>query len=460
MAIALTLVLFVPSGGAGSHDAGPSGVHIAFGEDPSTTMVVQWVGPASTPAHVAYGEERVDEDRAKGDAYPVTSSNRTPYAATLEGLEPDTTYRYQVVMGDEASTERSFSTAPEPGTPTSLRITAFGDHGVEAPTGGGDGSAPVENTALAASLEPTMHLVPGDLSYADGDETLWPLYTDQIEGFASQVPFMTVPGNHEREPEHGFDQYDARFHMPSDEGEGWWSIQYGNVQIVGIDSERACEQDDASEPDASEDRGRSCQTTESVDAYEPQLRFVNDTLQAGAEDPGIDWQIVLVHHVLWSSSARHGPSLGLVDHYLPLFDAHGVDIVIQGHNHVYERTHTIREGASAEEGTVYVTNGIGGFGTYGFQEEKPAWSASRTNESYGTLVLDLEPETMQGRFIALDGTVVDRFEHENVPDGGVQEFSGAVSPTPGDDQPSMVPGPALLVGLSALICVAWWRRPR
>lgn len=457
--VLFTLVLSLPSGATGSPDTGPSGVHIAYGEDPSTTMVVQWVGPASTPTHVAYGEASVDEDRAEGDAYPVTASNRTPYAATLEGLEPHTTYRYQVVMGDEASTEHSFSTAPEPGTPTSMRITAFGDHGVEAPTDGGDGRAPVENTELAASLEPTMHLVPGDLSYADGDETLWNLYTEQIEGFASQVPFMTVPGNHEREAEHGFDHYDARFHMPTEEGEGWWSMQYANVQIVGINSERACQQEAPGGPDATEDPARSCQTSGPVDAYEPQLRFVDATLRDGAADPDIDWQIVLLHHVVWSSSARHDPSVGLVEHYLSLFDEHGVDIVIQGHNHVYERTHVIREGAFAEEGTVYVTNGMGGFGTYGFQEDQPAWSAARVNESYGTLVLDLEPETMQGRFIALDGSHLDGFEHENIPDGGVQGPAWGIPPMPGEGgDPSLVSSPSLLIVLSAVASLAYGRR--
>jgi 3',5'-cyclic AMP phosphodiesterase CpdA len=91
----------------------------------------------------------------------------------------------------------------------------------------------------------------------------------------------------------------------------------------------------------------------------------------------VDFVVVFFHHCTYSTST-HASDGGVRDAWLPLFDKHQVDLVINGHNHVYERTDALRGGrvgrqvpvgASTDptrDGTVYVTAGGAGQSLYGF----------------------------------------------------------------------------------------------
>jgi 3',5'-cyclic AMP phosphodiesterase CpdA len=66
----------------------------------------------------------------------------------------------------------------------------------------------------------------------------------------------------------------------------------------------------------------------------PQLDWLEKELGAS----GSDWKICFFHHPLYSSGKKHGPSEELRAVLEPLFRKHGVDVVLQGHEHFYERT--------------------------------------------------------------------------------------------------------------------------
>ncbi|TQJ90206.1 hypothetical protein FBY22_0979 [Streptomyces sp. SLBN-31] len=95
------------------------------------------------------------------------------------------------------------------------------------------------------------------------------------------------------------------------------------------------------------------------------------------------------------STSTHASDGGVRAEWLPLFARHQVDLVINGHNHVYERTDAVRGGAvgravpigastdPTRDGTVYVTAGGGGRDLYGFP--------SGVRESYEPLVTRHEP---------------------------------------------------------------------
>jgi len=83
-------------------------------------------------------------------------------------------------------------------------VTAVGDHGVADPENpfqrpGTDDPERVMETA--ASLDPDVQLIPGDISYANGAPSTWELYFETSESFYAETPLMTAPGNHEAEPE-------------------------------------------------------------------------------------------------------------------------------------------------------------------------------------------------------------------------------------------------------------------
>ena len=81
------------------------------------------------------------------------------------------------------------------------------------------------------------------------------------------------------------------------------------------------------------------------------------------------------HHCAYCSNAVHGSDGGVRDAWGALFDEHEVDLVVNGHNHCYERAHPVRGGEvvrevangaswSSARGTTYITAGGGGQAAY------------------------------------------------------------------------------------------------
>lgn len=88
--------------------------------------------------------------------------------------------------------------------------------------------------------------------------------------------------------------------------------------------------------------------------------------------------MVFFHHCAFSTTNAHASEGGVRDAWVPLFDKHQVDLVVNGHNHVYERTDALRGGrvarrvpigesvSAVRDGVVYVTAGGAGKGLYDF----------------------------------------------------------------------------------------------
>jgi 3',5'-cyclic AMP phosphodiesterase CpdA len=73
-----------------------------------------------------------------------------------------------------------------------------------------------------------------------------------------------------------------------------------------------------------------------------QLSFPERELRAARSSRDIDWVVVAMHQVMISSSDANGADLGLRQKYGPLFDKYGVDLVVCGHEHNYERSLAVR----------------------------------------------------------------------------------------------------------------------
>ncbi|MGC5411774.1 metallophosphoesterase family protein, partial [Streptomyces sp. DT225] len=92
----------------------------------------------------------------------------------------------------------------------------------------------------------------------------------------------------------------------------------------------------------------------------------------------IDFLVVFFHHCAFSTTNAHASDGGVRDAWVPLFEKHRVDLVINGHNHVYERTDAILRNAVGRpvpigertdprrDGIVYVTAGGAGKALYDF----------------------------------------------------------------------------------------------
>ena len=119
---------------------------------------------------------------------------------------------------------------------------------------------------------------------------------------------------------------------------------------------------------------------------EAQYQWLERTLQNARRDRTVRWLIVFAHHPLYGSTQRRGNNEGMIRRFQPLFDRYRVDLVIHGHDHVYERMYPMRGGKAVVKqgnrykqgaGVVYVTCGGGGVSLYDLAPEPTPWTAKR-----------------------------------------------------------------------------------
>ena len=448
----------------GAPSATPVGVHVAYGDDPTTSLNVGWTGGTADTARVEYGTSGLDETAMASTRTLPTDDESQPvaYTASLTGLEPGTTYRYRAVMDGEASKTFAVETAPEAGG--SFRVTAVGDHGIADPDNPGqrpDTDDPEKVVARAQAQDPAFHIGVGDLSYSNGKPSTWELYFDTFEEFYATTPFVTVPGNHEAEVFTGLQQYDARLNqlMPETTGtppneKRWYDFQYGNALFIGLNTtsedcappSRFEEQVPIYDPRCNFDTASDSISDQQRALYETQREFLEKTLSEAAEDDSIEWNIVYFHGPLWTDSPDHAPRQVLREEWGTLFDKYDVDLVLHGDNHVYERTCTVsnkralESGSDAEgivpAGTTYIVNGTGGVNHYAFNEGVPEWTDVRSNEFFGVTQLDIDDERLRVRYVVEDGSVIDEFAIAKTPDGEPVQVDPALEGVAGDRPPT------------------------
>ncbi|MEY2469163.1 MAG: hypothetical protein QOF21_1861 [Actinomycetota bacterium] len=350
--------------------APPSAVHLSYGANPTKEMSFVW----STPGPVDH--PRLSFGAADGSGTVVAAETRTlpmnllnPMATVdthyhhvrLAGLNPDTAYGYRLMHDGAAPTAPvSFHTAPTLAGP--FTFTAFGDQGVSNSARG--------VVAQLGAIKPAFNLVAGDLCYADGlgttgpwdiaefDPSTWDQWFAQIAPATAATPWMPSLGNHDVEPGYGYQGYDghgARLALPKGGFNDFvYTFRYGNVAVVALDPN-----DVSSEIPHPYSLGAQ---TDWVDAELGKLRA----------DPFVDFIVVHFHHCAYCTITSHGSDGGVRRKWVPLFDKHNVDLVVNGHNHGYERTTPIRNGVPTtqaptgatvrpkEHGTTYICAGGGG----------------------------------------------------------------------------------------------------
>jgi hypothetical protein len=186
---------------------------------------------------------------------------------------------------------------------------------------------------------------------------------------------MPCPGNHEIEfcngPQ-GLDSYLARFALP-DNGTPypgrWYRFRVGSALFISLAADDVVYQDSGAfvpGPTAltpAPSTGNSPivpGTSLYVRGYSggAQTRWLEETLSQASQDRTLDWIIVQMHQDALSSS-RHGngSDRGIRESWLPLFDRHGVDLVLCGHDHDYERSWPVR-GCNAHAGRDAATGAV------------------------------------------------------------------------------------------------------
>lgn len=367
----------------------PFGRHLAWGANPRTQVRVGWQVPhpvgkpflrfGASPLDLGEkidAEIRVLHSEVAGVIAPL---DQYYLHAALDDLLPGHTYYYAVGHdgfdpADRPSFGRvdSFTTAPSRRrVARPFTFTAFGDQGVSYHALGNDGQV--------AAQDPAFHLHAGDLCYADRngrgkpadaalyDPGTWDQFLAQTEPIAASVPWMATFGNHDMEALYSANGYGgqiARWDFPDNgpaRSEGVYSFIYGNVGVVSLDA------NDVSH-EVPVNRGYTGGA---------QTKWLNKRLRFLRGQPDVDFVVVFFHHCAYSTTVNHASEGGVRDQWLPLFDKYRVDLVVNGHNHIYERADVIRGGVPKKtpigatvhaetDGTTYVTAGAAGRGLYGF----------------------------------------------------------------------------------------------
>jgi hypothetical protein len=346
-------------------------------------VTVSWASPGQATG------ARVQLRRGGGFGRTVRAIQRTytdgingetvwTYHAQLAGLAPDTEYSYTVTADNDGGSQpfaASFRTAPA--GRARFRFTSFGD--LATPNTQWVLSYGQSAYAVAAveSFKPLFHLLNGDLCYADLNPTaqpeVWQDFGNNNQCSAANRAWMPCPGNHEVEFDNGpqgFTSYLTRYLLP-DNGTGWfrgrwYSFQVGSVLFVSLDADDVVFQDAgafvagpaALTPVASTGNPPiEPGTSFYIHGYSggAQTAWLERTLAAARSDPSVDWIIAQMHQIACSSSSTgNGSDLGIRQEWLPLFDRYQVDLVLNGHDHDYERSFPCR-GFDAVVGTEVAT---------------------------------------------------------------------------------------------------------
>lgn len=148
-----------------------------------------------------------------------------------------------------------------------------------------------------------------------------------------------------------------------------------------------------------------------------QYQFVLEDLEKTSQNKEIDWIFVMFHKPMYSPLSKQFEEYIIRDKYQPLFDKYGVDLVIQGHNHIYSRTlplslnkldiskPIVDQSSSSNNnniftnpnGTIFLVVGVGGDELHRI-ENVPYYVANQYNKGFGFVDLKIDGKRLDGVF--------------------------------------------------------------
>jgi len=354
VALLLLLVMWLPaSAKAESPDIGP------YLQNPAPdAMTIMWVTKDACVGTVDYGLTRkLDKTAGEEKATKI-------HELRIEGLETFTKYDYRIRWNDKSDGPYTFRTARPPGA-KKFRIAMYGDSRTNPEVHG-------RCVDVIAKHEPELVLNSGDLVSNGGHYAQWkPQFFKPLSKLIRNVPVITVLGNHERNSPN----YYNLFALPGNEA--WFSMDYGNLHLIGLDSNRLVERD-----------------SEQVQWLIEDLKKTNDE----------KWILVFFHHPMFSGHPTRGIN-GNRWWWQPIFQEYGVDLAVAGHDHHYVRCYPIGELKDGGRRTVqHFTSGGGGAGLYPIHDWP--WIAKAVR-LHNVTIVDFDGDQLKLRAYSEHGNLID-----------------------------------------------------
>ncbi len=327
-------------------DPTPWGLHLGLVGDPTTSMAITWRTNDDTTlaSTVQYGVGDKTDQTVEGITFAYQTLGYSKDSVRIHqghlcGLMPGTTYSYRVGGKDASGKEAwspvyQFHTAPAKGAAGADFVV-----GVIGDTRDQTGKYDQWGTMLgriASIATPDLVLFSGDGTSLGTIQVEWDAFLKQAEPVLRQTPLVFAQGNHEISAVN----YYSQFPMPGDQE--FFGFDDGPLHVSVLDDTPMM----------------------ASDVMTKGTPFLDHDLTAAA---GAPWKVVLHHRPMYSSGILHGSNLDLRAIWAPVVDAHQVDLVLNGHEHNYERTKPLRGGkvqASTTMGTTYVVAGSAGAPLY------------------------------------------------------------------------------------------------
>ncbi|MCB9765055.1 MAG: metallophosphoesterase family protein [Alphaproteobacteria bacterium] len=263
------------------------------------------------------------------------------WTARIEGLRPGTEYCYGVeVDGVMLASGLRLRTAPEsPWAP--VRFMVIGDFGA-----GTEDQMALRDVMLSHAEGVDLLLTTGDNAYSSGT---WGEFQRNVfepyQEMTTRVVVYPTPGNHDYSTDEAA-PYLANYVLPTNawreaDAERYYSMDWGPMHFIGLDTETPALQIRESDTD-------------------DQL----DWLRADLAEADRPWTVAAWHKPAVSGHATRSPDIFALGYFKPALEEAGAQLVLQGHNHFYERFYPIQGEALADDGVTYITTGGGGRSLY------------------------------------------------------------------------------------------------
>jgi 3',5'-cyclic AMP phosphodiesterase CpdA len=387
-----------------------------------TSVIVRWRTDVAQLGRVQFGST------TNLGSFTDETVAATEHSLLLSDLAPDTTYFYSV--GTASGTlargaDYFFRTSPPIGSHRPFRVWVLGDFGM---TNQSAFPLPVRNAYYnyTSNRYTDLFLMLGDNAYHGGGDPVWQVAVfNTYSNILRQTPVWSTIGNQETgnsataQPT----TYLQNFTFPTNGEAGglpsgtekYYSFEFGNVHFVCLDSMS------------------SARTNGS-----PMLLWLEEDLRQNTNE----WLIVFFHHPPYSKGSNDSDvrqeQIQMRTNAVPLLEAYGVDLVLAGHSHSYERSYLLDghygfsttfsnamvldsgdgrvDGSGAYEkpllgvtphaGAVYAVTGSGA-SLGGGPLNHPAMY--RSINVLGSMVLDIHANRLDAKFLRETGVVDDEF---------------------------------------------------
>src|ERR687890_1435948 len=283
------------------------------------------------------------------------------------------------------TTNTGTTTETPPSISTNFNFGAAGDWGCT------DDTSDTVNNILDKVPEIVLGL--GDYSYDDSADCWFDVVNPIDDRMKIQI------GNHDHREVGKLPKYMNHFGLT----EQYYSFDYRNIHFLALSTEIP------------------------FDVNSAQYKFVNNDVSKAGSNPNIDWIIVYYHRPMYTIPSTHSAISSLRSTYHPLFEQYGVDLVLQGHNHNYQRTYPIKFNSvnprhpietstnttaytDLHGGQIFATVGTGGASLYSFTGKEDYFV--KQHKGFGILNVDItnNGKTLTGKFYPNNnGKIVDQF---------------------------------------------------